>query len=112
MSIILGSVSLVLAIAWHFVAVYFWKSWRKRKSPLSLAICALTGYPIFINANSIIFLHQDRELSVALMVGANFILLVNFAICFKWQKRAFSDSRSRAPKGTPNGVDERLLPPS
>ena len=93
--IILAVLSIVLAIAWVPVAAYFWRAWRFRGSPLSLAICALVGYPIFTNANAIIFLFQEQEVSVRLLVGANFILLINFAICFKWQKERFPEERSK-----------------
>lgn len=91
--IILSVVSIVLAIAWHFVAVHFWKAWKLRKSPLSLAICALIGYPIFTNTSSMIFIYQDPRLSVGIMLLANAVLLINFWVCFRWQKERFQEER-------------------
>lgn len=99
-NIALVGFSIILAGAWIPVAIYFWKAWKFRGSPLSLAICGLVGYPIFTNANSVIFLFQDQEVSVRLLVGANFLLLINFAICFKWQKDRFPEERSQSSRGS------------
>lgn len=99
-------ISLLLALAWHVVAIFFWRSWKHRRSPLSLAICALTGYPIFTNASSVIFLHQDQLTTVILLVSANLLVLINFVVCFKWQKERFGELRSRKVKSTPDSHKE------
>jgi len=106
LEIILVVISGVLAVAWGFVTAFFWRSWRIRKSPLSIAICAMTAYPIFTNASAAIFLYQDSKLSISLMLGTNTLLLINFALCFKWQNERFADSRSRSPRGTPRELDD------
>lgn len=90
--------SAILAAAWVPIAVHFWKSWKRRGSPLSLAICALIGFPIFTNVSSAVFLTGNEVQTVLAMVGTNMLLLLNFAICFRWQKERFPDARSRFPK--------------
>ena len=93
-------VSALLGAAWVPVGVHFWKSWKRRGSPLSLAICALIGFPVFTNVSTTIFLTGGRTSTVLAMVGTNFMLLMNFMICFKWQKERFPDARSEPVQST------------
>jgi len=97
-------VSAVLAAAWVPVGVHFWRSWKHRGSPLSLAICGLVGFPVFTNASTAIFLNGDEVQTVLAMVGTNFLLLLNFMICFKWQKQRFPDART-GPSTSTNPPD-------
>lgn len=94
--IIVIVVSTILAAAWIPVGIHFWRSWRQRGSPLSLAICGLIGFPIFTNVSSAVFLGQQPALTVDVLVGTNFLLLLNFILCFKWQKDRFPESRSNS----------------
>lgn len=93
-------IAAILAASWVPVAVYFWRSWKHRGSPLSLAICALIAYPIFTNVSSAIFLTGNGQQTVLVMVATNTMLLLNFAICFKWQKQRFPEARTRVPKAS------------
>lgn len=94
-------VSAALAAAWIPVGVHFWKSWKHRGSPLSLAICAMVGFPVFTNISTTIFLTGSRTHTVLAMIGTNLLLLLNFMICFKWQKERFPDARSLPSKSVP-----------
>jgi hypothetical protein len=90
------AVSALLALAWIPVGLHFWRAWKRRGSPLSLAICALIGYPIFTNASTYIFLTGEEAVTVQVMIGANLLLFLNFLLCFRWQKKTFPDARTRA----------------
>lgn len=91
-------VGVFLALAWIPVGLFFWKSWRTRRSPLSLAICALVGYPVFTNLSTFVFLSEPVASSVAGMIVANFVLLLNFFLCFRLQKRFPDQRRSDKPE--------------
>lgn len=93
-------ISAILAAAWVPVAVHFWKSWKQRGSPLSLAICALIAYPVFTNVSSAIFLTGNGAQTVMVMIGTNLLLLLNFVVCFRWQKERFPEARSRVAKSS------------
>lgn len=92
MELALGVTAVILALAWIPVGLFFWRSWRARRSPLSLAICALVGYPVFTNASAFVYLSGPSTSSVMGMILANMVLLLNFILCFKFQKK-FSDQR-------------------
>ncbi len=116
-NIVVISIAAVLAVAWVPVGVHFWRSWKNRGSPLSLAILALIGYPIFINASTAIFLTEAEITTLLILIGTNLLLLLNFVMCFRWQKERFPNARSNtSPKPRsdppdfwhqgPNGLEE------
>lgn len=90
-------VSAIVGASWVPVGVYFWRSWKRRGSPLSLAICALIAFPIFTNLSSAIFLAGSTTQTIIALVVANLLLLMNFVVCFRWQKERFPNARSAPP---------------
>jgi hypothetical protein len=87
----------ILAVAWVPVGIYFFKSWKNRRSPLSLAICGLIGFPIYTNLSTALFMDSSSKWVCLVLVVANLVLWSNFMFCFYWQKKSFPDVRSRKP---------------
>lgn len=98
--VVLGVSAVLLALSWIPVGLFFWRSWRTRRSPLSLAICALVAYPVFTNVSTFAFLAGPSTSSVGGMIVANTVLLFNFLLCFHLQKK-FPDSRKHETLSPP-----------
>ena len=106
LEVVLIIFSVALAIAWVPVALYFVKAWRKRRSRLALAICAMSAYPIFINISSIVFLSETPENIVRILVCTNFLVLINYVMCFRWQQERFAFAKANGLKSTGQGKTE------
>jgi hypothetical protein len=90
---VLVAASAVLAVAWIPVGLYFYRSWKKRKSPLSLAICGLIALPIYTNSMTGLFLEAESKWFCSIMFFVSLLLFANFIFCFYWQRRSFSGGR-------------------
>lgn len=83
----------LVALGWFPVFRHFWKSWKIRGNPISLAICGLIGFMIYLNCAVYLFIQND-PLWTAIVVGAvNVIVLLNFYGCLRWAKKVFADER-------------------
>lgn len=83
----------VLALAWVPIGFYFLRSWKKRRSPLSLAICGLVAFPIYTNCSTALFLQSHPRWITGVLFIVNLVLLLNFLFCFYWQKKSFPEDR-------------------
>lgn len=83
-----------LAAAWVPVGIYFWRSWRRRGAPLSLAICGLVGFQVYLNCGTWLFLKNDPRWVGSVIAIGNVLILSNFYLCFRWQKKRFPDART------------------
>lgn len=88
------------ALAWIPITVYFWRSWRARGAPLSLAIAVLSGFQTAVGFSTYAFLVGDPLSTVLALAGGNLLVVLNFAICFRWQRRNFPDARNRPARGS------------
>lgn len=93
-AVILASVT--LAAIWVPIGMYFFRSWQRRRSPLSLAIVGLVAYPVFTNLSVLAFLRNSPIKTVLVLFVANIALLLNFAFCFWLQRTAVIDERRDA----------------
>jgi len=93
------AVTAVLAILWIPIGIHFWRAWRNRGAPLSLAICGLIAFQVYLNSGTWLFLNNDPLWVGTIIAIGNVLILFNFYFCFRWQGKRFRDDRinTRAP---------------
>ena len=92
------AVTAFLAVAWIPVGIYFWRSWRRRGAPLSLAICGLVGFQVYLNGGTWLFLQNDQRWVGLMLALGDTLILSNFYLCFRWQRKRFPNARSNGVK--------------
>jgi hypothetical protein len=80
-----------VALAWIPVLVRFVRSWRARSNPVSLAICALVGFAIYVPVY--IASVPLPAWTLATVIAINVIACLTFYIAFWYARRTFSDTR-------------------
>lgn len=105
MTLAITIIGILVAIGWLPVFRHFWKSWRARSNPISLAICGLIGFMMYINVAVYILIKNDPVWSASIVGAVNVVVLINFYMCMRWAHRLFpelktgkrlSDGESRA----------------
>lgn len=98
-TIVVVAITAILAVAWVPIGIHFWRAWKLRGAPLSLAICGLVGFQIYLNSGTWLFFQNDPRWVSGVVAVGNLAILLNFWLCFKWQKIRFPDERinTRAP---------------
>lgn len=86
-----------LAVGWVPVGTHFWRAWRLRGAPLSLAICGLIALQIYSNASAWLFIQNDVRWVISVLSVGNLVILSNFYLCMRWQKTRFPDARKTPP---------------
>lgn len=99
-------VAVILGVAWVPIGLFFLRSWKNRKSPLSLAICGLIAFPVYTNFSTALFLDGDQTWISGTLIAVNFILFMNFMFCFYWQKKSFPDRRKLPVSPAPDEVGD------
>ena len=95
---VLVAASAVMAVAWIPIGLYFFRAWRSRKSPLSLAICGLVALPVYLNSMTSVFLGSQPEWFCTVLFFVNLTLFANFIFCFYWQRKSFPENRKLKEK--------------
>jgi len=85
-------VALVIALAWLPVLIKFFRSWRERTNPVSLAICVLVGSSIYLPVYAALLLPASWPLATFLAVDG--LACSSFYAAFWWTRKRFHDSRS------------------
>lgn len=90
MSVALLVLSFVLALAWLPILVKFFRNWRGRANPISLAICFIIAFAIYICI--VPFFGQDVDpLTSAIVIQAvNAVTCLFFHISFGWAKKRWT----------------------
>lgn len=104
MQLLLVVLACGLALAWLPIAHKFQQSWRARKNPVSLAICAtalLLAYSNIIFAFAIMGETSWRFFAIATHVF-ELAILVNFYVSFQWANRKFPGDRRNDSSQPPN----------
>jgi hypothetical protein len=99
-------IALALGVAWVPVGYFFLSSWKARKSPLSLAIVGLIAFPVYTNFSTALFINSDPKWIACTLIVVNTVLLLNFWLCFYWQKRSFPDRRKLLDSAGPEKVGD------
>lgn len=95
MNAYLSIVLLLLAVAWLPLAWRFFRGWRNRKNPVSLAICAAISLSSY--ANILLALTLLGQASWAFFTFAtrvfDLIVVANFYVAFHWSNTRFPNTR-------------------
>jgi uncharacterized membrane protein len=97
---ILLAVSLVLALAWVPVFRFFFRAWRERANPISLAICFLVLFAIYTNGAAVLLLafgSSSLDAVIALRV-VDLAVLVFFYLSFRWAKHRWKPANGEERK--------------
>jgi peptidoglycan biosynthesis protein MviN/MurJ (putative lipid II flippase) len=84
----------LVGLAWVPVLIKFFRAWRERKNPISLAICGVIALCIYLD---IMGAHRFFGTSVGWIATA--IIVANAVVCgffylsFQWSKKMFPDAR-------------------
>lgn len=78
----------------------FFRAWRTRANPVSLAICGLILLLIYTNVLSIGVV-GDALWSTVLTLAFNVIICGNFYLAFRWSNKRFVDTRQLRPLPPP-----------
>lgn len=85
--------AIALALAWIPALLKFFRAWRLRTNPISLAIClliAFVGYlPVFVTATAMLSSPWD----VATVLGVDAVICASFMGAILWANRKFSGER-------------------
>lgn len=95
MQVLLIIWTFLLAVLWIPLAAKFLHSWRTRRNPVSLAICATTLLFTYANCMYILALLGEttwRFYAIATR-GFEFVVAVNFFIAFRWSDTKFAGNR-------------------
>lgn len=98
--VLVVAVSIVLAAAWVPVAIFFWRSWKRRRTPLSLAICGVVSYPIYTNVSAAVLMKNEPVWAFTSLAVINAAVLINFYLCYQSQRRTFPEMPSPVPPST------------
>jgi hypothetical protein len=95
MMLILMILSVVVALAWLPLLLRFFRGWRNRRNPVSLAICAALCLFTYTNVLFLLVLLDSTSWRFFAWATHVFevIVLVNFYVAFKWSSIKFPDAR-------------------
>lgn len=99
----LSLVGLTLIAAWVPILLRFFRAWKQRHNPVSLAICGVVLLIIYMNVLLIMVSSFKASLFGALLIGLGFnvIACFNIHIAFRWSEKKFHDQRSSVTKVEP-----------
>ena len=86
-------ISLAVALAWVPVLLKFFRSWRERANPISLAICILISTAIYLPVYTAVALPLCWPVATIIVVGG--VACVSFYLALWAARKRFRDIRSR-----------------
>lgn len=99
MSVALLCLSSILALAWLPILIKFFRNWRGRANPISLAICFIIAFAIYICI--VPFFETQDPLVMALVVQiVNAVTCLFFHISFGWAKKRWTPDGQTTRSGT------------
>jgi len=85
-------IALGLTFAWIPILLRFFRSWRGRANPISLAICFLVGLAQYVPAY--VAIAFPPSWSTASILGMDGITCLAFHGAILWASRRFADTRN------------------
>lgn len=107
MALAIAVIGVIVALGWLPVFRHFWKAWRSRNNPISLAICGLIGFMVYINLAVHIFIKNDPAWTAVVVGAVNVAVLINFYACFRWAKKLFPEAIEKGKRLTDEEIRER-----
>lgn len=99
MARILVGLAVVIAAAWIPIMQNFFRSWRARHNPVSLAICGIILHSIYANSVCVgmyAFGVDLRWATIAICI-VNALACGNFYLAMIWAERRFPSDRRSTP---------------
>lgn len=96
MTLVLAIASFMQALAWVPIGVFFFRRWRERRNPISLALCLTTAYAAWSGAVPY-WLARPRVgswVGWALLI-ANALTVTLAHVSLLWAKKKFVGARPR-----------------
>jgi len=87
--------TLAIALAWLPMVIKFFRSWRARGNPISLAICILIGLAVYLPVYAVIVLPPSWPLATMVVVSG--LVCACFYGALFWAQRRFRDGRHDGP---------------
>lgn len=87
MNIALLCLSAVLALAWLPILVKFFRNWRSRANPISLAICFIVAFACYICAIPFVGLGPDPIVTAVVIQAVNAVTCLFFHVAFGWARK-------------------------
>jgi membrane protein YdbS with pleckstrin-like domain len=96
MNLALLVTSAILAVAWIPVLVRFFRNWRTRANPISLAICFLVAFSIYLCFVPFLGPSNNDPLLTALVIeGVNAVTCLFFYVSFGWARRKWNPKNEK-----------------
>jgi hypothetical protein len=87
------SFALGVALAWVPILIKFFRSWRARSNPISLAICLLIGLAGYVPVYVAVMFASASIWSIATVIGTDGIICFGFHGAVMWSAKRFPDTR-------------------
>ena len=82
--------SAILAVAWIPVLIRFFRNWRARANPISLAICFLVTFSIYLCFVPLMGAGSDPMTMALVVEVVNAATCLFFYVSFGWARRRWS----------------------
>ncbi len=90
MATVLLCLSALLALGWLPILFQFYKNWRNRNNPISLAICFAIAFTVYLCLVPFLGDGSDPIVTALSIQGANAATCAFFHISFGWAKRRWT----------------------
>lgn len=82
-------VSLVVSALWIPVLLFFFKNWRERKNPISLAISGVIFFVVYSDVLVLLCKYSGSDVPFYIMQITEALTIAFFYVSFRWAKWKF-----------------------
>lgn len=91
---------LAVSLLWIPVLLFFFRNWRERKNPISLAICSVLFFVIYSDALVWAGLLGQTKIPLYIMQATEVATIAFFYLAIRWAEKKFETRPDpRHPKG-------------
>jgi len=98
MSVALMCLAVVLAIAWLPILIKFFRNWRNRANPISLAICFVVAFAMYTCLIPMVG-GSDPQVTALVVQIVNAVTCLFFHVSFGWAKKRWTPGERPARRG-------------
>jgi uncharacterized membrane protein len=91
-------VSIAVSLLWIPVLLFFFKNWRTRNNPISMAICGMVLFVIYSDALIWAAALLHSEVPFYVMQTAEICSIMFFYLSLRWAKKRFGPSMGYPPR--------------
>ena len=82
-------ISMAVSLLWIPVLLFFFKNWRGRKNPISLAICGVIFFVIYSDVLVLLSKVSCSDISLYIMQSTEVLTIFFFYVSFRWARWKF-----------------------